>query len=85
MIDNFYCFDKNIKKIKLREKINSKVLYSRQLKLLKSLFFKYDPITHSFYIPLSQLNGQENSPLDASRKWSWTFYYYALRRVKNSH
>lgn len=65
---NFYCFDKNIKKIKLKEKINSKVLYHRKLNLIKSLFFKYDPITNTFYIPLSTFNCLVDKPTDPRKQ-----------------
>ncbi len=49
------CSLKNIKKIELKKKINTKALFDKKLKFLQNKLFVYDPISRCFLIPLQNM------------------------------
>jgi hypothetical protein len=50
----FSNFDKLIKKIELKQKINTKALFEKKLRKLQERFV-FDPITKTYFLPLSSL------------------------------
>lgn len=52
----FSYFDRRVKPIQLRHKINCKVLFEKKIRLLKQTFFAFDKSTNTFYVPLVTLS-----------------------------
>lgn len=52
----FSYFERRIKPIQLRHKINCKLLFEKKIRLMKQTFFAYDKFTNTFYVPLITLN-----------------------------
>ena len=52
----FSYFERRIKPIQLKHKINCKVLFEKKIRLIKQTFFAYDKFTNTFYVPLITLD-----------------------------